>query len=172
MLRSVINPEKIRRALLYLAYILAAQFFQDNFFSRLPLFGVNMMFMPAAVVAIGAFEGGVWGAALGLVTGFLADISYDNVALFTVLFPVLGFFAGVLARWYVNTGLFAYMALCLAAFAITAAAQSLEPLLRGGDAAGLLRVGIIQTLWSLPAAAALYYPCRAVARGRTRRRRR
>lgn len=74
-----------------------------------------MMFMPAVVVAIGAFEGGVWGAALGLVTGFLTDISYDNTVLFAALFPAIGFFAGVLTRWFVNASLFAYLVMCLAA---------------------------------------------------------
>ena len=131
MLRDLINLEKIRRVLLYLAYIFVAQFFQDTFFSAIPLFGVKMFFMPAVVVAIGAFEGGVWGAALGLVTGFLTDISYDNVALFTVLFPLLGFFSGVFTRWFVNASLFAYLIMCLVAFAVTAAAQMLELLLTG-----------------------------------------
>lgn len=60
MIRDLINREKIKRVLLYLLYIVVAQFFQDTIFASLPLFGVNMMFMPAVVVAIGAFEGGVW----------------------------------------------------------------------------------------------------------------
>lgn len=164
MLRDLINLEKIRRVLLYLAYIFVAQFFQDTFFSAIPLFGVKMFFMPAVVVAIGAFEGGVWGAALGLVTGFLTDISYGNVALFTVLFPLLGFFSGVFTRWFVNASLFAYLIMCLVAFAVTAAAQMLELLLTGNTLLPMLRTAIIQTLWSMPMAAALYFPCRAIGR--------
>ena len=164
MLRDLINLEKIRRALLYLAYIFVAQFFQDTFFSAIPLFGVKMFFMPAVVVAIGAFEGGVWGAALGLVTGFLTDISYGNVALFTVLFPLLGFFSGVFTRWFVNASLFAYLIMCLVAFAVTAAAQMLELLLTAKALLPMLRTAIIQTLWSMPMAAALYFPCRAIGR--------
>lgn len=162
MLRDLINLEKIRRALLYLAYIFVAQFFQDTFFSAIPLFGVKMFFMPAVVVAIGSFEGGVWGAALGLVTGYLTDISYGNVALFTVLFPLLGFFSGVFTRWFVNASLFAYLIMCLVAFAVTAAAQMLELLLTGNALLPMLRTAIIQTLWSMPMAAALYFPCRAI----------
>lgn len=164
MLRDLINLEKIRRALLYLAYIFVAQFFQDTFFSAIPLFGVKMFFMPAVVVAIGAFEGGVWGAALGLVTGYLTDISYGNVALFTVLFPLLGFFSGVFTRWFVNASLFAYLIMCLVAFAVTAAAQMLELLLTGNALLPMLRTAIIQTLCSMPMAAALYFPCRAIGR--------
>ena len=107
MIRDLIDREKLRRAALYLVYILAAVFLQDTFFGSLRLFGMNMMFLPAAAVAIGAFAGGVWGAAFGVVLGFLADISYGYTALFIALFPVMGFFAGVLTRWYVNASLFA-----------------------------------------------------------------
>lgn len=143
MIRDLINREKIKRVLLYLLYIVVAQFFQDTIFASLPLFGVNMMFMPAVVVAIGAFEGGVWGAALGLVTGFLTDISYDNTVLFAALFPAIGFFAGVLTRWFVNASLFAYLVMCLAAFAVTAAFQILEPLYLGSSLMALLWTGLV-----------------------------
>lgn len=164
MLRDLINREKIRRAVLYLLYIFAAQFLQDTLFSALAIFGVKMFFMPAAVVAIGAFEGGVWGAALGLVSGFLCDVSYGNVALFTVLFPVLGFFAGVFSRWFVNASLFAYMIMSLAAFLVTAFFQMLALALAGNSLLPMLRTAIIQSLWSLPMAAVLYFPCRAIGR--------
>lgn len=163
MFRDLVNWEKIRRVLLYLAYILVAQFLQDTFFSSIYLFGVNMCFMPAAVVAIGAFEGGVWGAAMGLICGFLCDISYSNVALFTVVFPVLGFFAGVLTRWFVNASFFAYMIMCAAAFAVTAGGQMLELFIRGNALLPMLRTALIQVVWSLPMAAVLYFPCRTIA---------
>ena len=164
MIRDLIDMEKIRRVILYLVYIFAVQFFQDTFFSTIAIFGVKMFFVPAAVVAIGAFEGGVWGAALGLVAGFLCDVSYGNVALFTLLFPVLGFFAGVLTRWFVNASLFAYMIMCLAAFAVTAFFQLLGLFLAGNSHMPMVRTAIIQTIWSLPMAAALYFPCRAIGR--------
>lgn len=164
MIRDLIDMEKIRRVILYLVYIFAVQFFQDTFFLTIAIFGVKMFFVPAAVVAIGAFEGGVWGAALGLVAGFLCDVSYGNVALFTLLFPVLGFFAGVLTRWFVNASLFAYMIMCLAAFAVTAFFQLLGLFLAGNSLMPMVRTAIIQTIWSLPMAAALYFPCKAIGR--------
>lgn len=164
MIRDLIDLEKLRRVLLYLVYIAVVQFFQDTFFSGLSLFGVNMMFVPAAAVAIGAFEDGVWGAALGLVLGFLADISFGNIALFTVMFPIIGFFAGVLTRWFVNASFFAYMIMCLVAFVFTAGGQMLELAIKGHEIMAMLRVAIIQTLWSLPMAAVLYFPCRAISR--------
>ena len=66
MLWDLINREKLRRALLYLLYVLLCLLAQDSIFASLPLFGVNMFFLPAAAVAIGMFEDGVWGAAFGL----------------------------------------------------------------------------------------------------------
>ena len=108
---------------------------------------------------------GVVIAAFGLIAGFLADISYDNVALLTVLFPILGFFAGVLTRWYVNASFFAYMCMCFAAFAATAVMQLLQPLYLGSALLPMLMPALVQVLWSLPAAAALYFPARAIAMG-------
>ncbi len=164
MIRDLIDREKLRRAALYLVYILAAVFLQDTFFGSLRLFGMNMMFLPAAAVAIGAFAGGVWGAAFGVVLGFLADISYGYTALFIALFPVMGFFAGVLTRWYVNASLFAYLVMCFAAFAVTALFQMARPAYESGEIIVLVRDGLIQCVWSLPMAAALYFPCRGIAK--------
>ena len=164
MIRDLIDREKLRRAALYLGYILAAVFLQDTFFGSLRLFGMNMMFLPAAAVAIGAFAGGVWGAAFGVVLGFLADISYGYTALFIALFPVMGFFAGVLTRWYVNASLFAYLVMCFAAFAVTALFQMARPAYESGEIIVLVRDGLIQCVWSLPMAAALYFPCRGIAK--------
>ena len=115
MVWDLINREKLRRALLYLLYMAVCLLAQDSIFANFKLFGVNMFFLPAAAVAVGMFEDGVWGAVFGLALGFLADISYDYTALFVALFPILGFFAGILSRWYVNRRFFAYMLVSTAA---------------------------------------------------------
>ena len=164
MLWDLINREKLRRALLYLLYVLLCLLAQDSIFASLPLFGVNMFFLPAAAVAIGMFEDGVWGAAFGLVLGFLADISYNNTALFVALFPTLGFFAGVLSRWYVNRRLFAYMLLSTAAGAVCVLFQVVGLLLKGHEFGAMLWTAVVQLIWSLPMVAALYFPCKAIAR--------
>ena len=163
MIRDLIDREKIRRVLLYLLYIVVAQFFQDTLFSSLSIFGVNMFFMPAAAVAIGAFEGGIWGAAFGLIAGFLADISFGNTALFVALFPCIGFAAGALSRYLVNRRFFAYMCLALLALALTAAFQFLGLALEGQSLPALAWVGLWQAVFSLPLAALLYFPCKAIA---------
>ena len=79
--------------------------------------------------------------------GFLADISYGYTALFIALFPVMGFFAGVLTRWYVNASLFAYLVMCFAAFAVTALFQMARPAYESGEIIVLVRDGLIQCVW-------------------------
>jgi hypothetical protein len=39
-------------------------------FSKIAFLGVKAMFIPVTIVAIGMFEGGVWGGAFGLCTGY------------------------------------------------------------------------------------------------------
>lgn len=163
MLWDLINREKLRRALLYLLYMLLCLLAQDSIFASLKLFGVNMFFLPAAAVAVGMYEDGVWGAVFGLVLGFLTDISYDYTVLFAALFPALGFFAGVLSRWLVNRRFFAYMLVSTAACAVAALGQMAGLLLRGNELGPMLWTAIVQLVWSLPMTAALYFPCKAIA---------
>ena len=97
--------------------------------------------------------------------GFLADISYGYTALFIALFPVMGFFAGVLTRWYVNASLFAYLVMCFAAFAVTAPLPDGAPGLRERrDNRPRARRASYSAYGSLPMAAALYFPCRGIAK--------
>ena len=164
MVWDLINREKLRRALLYLLYMAVCLLAQDSIFANFKLFGVNMFFLPAAAGAVGMFEDGVWGAVFGLALGFLADISYDYTALFVALFPILGFFAGVLSRWYVNRRFFAYMLVSTAACAVAAFSQMLGLMLAGHEFGAMLKTAMIQVVWSLPMTAALYFPCKAIAR--------
>ena len=80
------------------------------------------------------------------------------------LFPALGFFAGVLSRWYVNRRLFAYMLLSTAAGAVCVLFQVAGLLLKGHELGAMLWTAAVQLVWSLPMTAALYFPCKAIAR--------
>lgn len=163
MLWDLINRQKLKRALLYAVYMLLVLLVQDALFSRISILGVKAMFVPAAAVAVGMFEGGVWGAVFSLVLGFLADISYGNTALFVALFPCIGFVSGALSRWLVNRRFFAYLCLSLFFLALTALFQMLELALMGQSLAALAWVGLWQVILSLPCAAVLYFPCKAIA---------
>jgi hypothetical protein len=94
MLWDLVNLDKLRRGIIYAVYMLLVLMLQSAVLSRVALFGAKAMIVPAAVVAVGMFEGGVWGALFGLATGLLADRALGYTALFTALLPVIGFFSG------------------------------------------------------------------------------
>jgi hypothetical protein len=163
-----IDLDKLRRGILYAALLLLFLGFQDLLFSRVAVLGVRSMFVPALVVAVGLFEGGVWGGVFGLFAGLLGDWSFaENTVLFTVLYPMLGFFTGVLAQFLVNRRFFSYFLLSLAALALTAFCQMFRLLLvSGAHYAALLQTAGLQTLWSLPFTAPAYLACKALNRHR------
>ena len=164
MLLDLINFEKLRRVILHLAVILVVLGLQTLLFSRIHPLGVKPMFVPAVVVAIALFEGGVWGSTLGLMTGILCGLRFSgDIVLFAVLFAVIGFLSGLLSQFLVNRRFFSYYMLCIAAFLLTAFCQmfpflvyySTEPLI-------LLRTALLHVLWSLPFPALIYFPIKNI----------
>lgn len=166
MIYDLINFDKLRRAVIYALFILVIMFFQTTLFSRIAPLGVRAMFLPVAVVSVGMFEGGVWGGVFGLFLGILGDIAYtENVVLFTVLFPALGFLSGLVAEYYVNRRFFSFFFVCVTALLITAFCQMFRLLVfAGAGLPALMRTAVLQTLWSLPFTVPLYFPCRALSR--------
>ncbi len=165
MLLDLIDREKLRRCLLYFGYMLAVLLFQNMLFSRIQPLGVKALFVPAAVVAVGMFEGGVWGAVFGLFIGYFADIGFNNSVLFLALFPVVGFFSGVFSRWFVNKRFFAFMIICVAALLFVTFFQMFRLLIfMGQDPGALFKTALIQIIWSLPLSAPLYFPVKTISR--------
>ena len=165
MLFDLVNLDRIRRFIVYAAIMLVVLLLQTMVFSRIAPLGVKPMFVPAFVVAIGMFEGGVWGGVFGLLTGMLCDSSYhSSVVLFTLLFPIIGFFSGLLAQFFVNKRFFSYIFLSIAALVLTAVCQSFPSLVFMGSAPlPIFRVAFLQVLWSVPFIFAIYLPCRALS---------
>ena len=164
MLLDLIDLKKIRKAILYLLCIVVCHWFQTLALSRAVLLGAAPLFLPALAVAIGMWEGGVWGALLGLVAGALLDAACsDSHVLFTLLFMVYGFFSGMLTDFFINRRFLSYVLLSAAALLLTALVQILPLLLRGSAIAPLLRTALFQGLWSLPLALPVWPIVRAVA---------
>lgn len=166
MIADVFNLKKLRLALVYTVYLILVLFMQDTVFARLGLFGVKMLFVPAACVAVGMFEGGFRGGLFGLLAGVLCDLAFsENTLLFSVLFPVLGFFAGVAAEFWLNHSFTAYLTTATAALAATALCQMLRVLLvEPGSILMCLLTVVLQTLWSLPMAMVVYAPVKSIHR--------
>lgn len=170
MLFDLIDLSKLRRAIVY-ALVLAVVFIcQDLLVSQLPLLGVRAMLVPAAVVAIGLFEGGLWGGFIGLAAGYFCDLGYsEQLVLFTVLFAAVGFFSGVLGKYLLHKGFVSYMALVLLAMAVITFCQMFRFLFFTGTSAwAVWRTGLLQIGWSLPWAVPIYFPCKRIA-GRSMR---
>lgn len=151
-----INFGKVSRYALYLIVVLILQ---NILFTQMRLFGVCPLVLPAVAVAMGMFEGATWGAVFSLVMGIFADMAFiENTIFFTLLFPALSFLAGFVSNYYINRRFFAYMGAAAGGLLITAAAQILKTSAMDTFSPVMITTGLLQTLWSLPFAALVYYP--------------
>ena len=151
-----INFGKVSRYALYLIVVLILQ---NILLTQMRLFGVCPLVLPAVAVAMGMFEGATWGAVFSLIMGIFADMAFiENTIFFTLLFPALSFLAGFVSNYYINRRFFAYMGAAAGGLLITAAAQILKTSAMDTFSPVMITTGLLQTLWSLPFAALVYYP--------------
>ena len=165
MLFDLIDLAKLRRAIVYFLVMAGVFLLQNLVGDRVTLFGVKALYMPVLVVTIGLFEGGVWGGLMGLAAGYFTDLGFaETTVLFTVLFPVLGFFAGAFGKYYLHKGFVSCLALSAGALLIVACCQMFRFLFFTDTSKwAVLETGLIQTLWSLPFTVVAYFPCRSIA---------
>ena len=111
----------IRKLLKYLLFMFLSLICQNTIFTQLRLFGICPLLLPAVAVAVGMFEGPVFGAYFSLIMGIFGDMAFkEQDILFTTVLPCLSFAAAFMSQYFINRRLFAYMGLALAASVITA----------------------------------------------------
>ena len=158
-MKELFTKEKIRRLLLYALYLYLTLALQNMIFPHIRPLDVCPMVLPAAVVAVGMFEGVTGGSLFGLVMGLFADMAYvETTVLFTLLLPCIGFAMGFVSQFFINRRFFAYMIASVAALLVTGIVQMVKPMVMGGWDFSLIKTVILQALWSLPAAVLVYFP--------------
>ena len=162
---ELIDFKKVRKALWYILCIAVTISLQNLLFARVEIFGVHPLFVPVIVIAIGVYEGAVWGAAMGLITGYFFDMTLlDSTALFMVLLAAMGFAAGFLTEFLINRRFFSYFVLSLAALAATALCQVVPLWIFKGTPFGqLLPTMLLQILWSCPFCFPAYFAVKAIS---------
>ena len=112
--------KKLRVILEYAVYMMLVMLLQSLLFSKISIFGAKGFIIPAAAVAAGIYLGGVRGAVFGIFLGLFTDMSFpETTVLFTVLFPMIGFGAGLASEFYINKSFFAFMIFSTAAILLT-----------------------------------------------------
>lgn len=165
MLLDLINIQKLRRFFVYFGLILAALLVQNSILDKISILGVRAMFLPVVAVAVGFFEGGVWGVVFGIVLGLFTDMSFGGGSvLFTVFMPLMGFAAGTLTSFFLTKRFFAFFIISVGALILAALFQSFGILVFSETGpASVLITGGLQVLWSIPMIFAVYYPCKRLS---------
>ena len=158
-MKEIIEKINFKRILQYWLFMFLALIVQNMLFTQLRPLGVCPMVLPAVAVAVGMFEGAVWGAVFSLIMGYFADMAFiENTITFTVLFPALSFATGFVAQFFINRRFFAYMGATLIALLVTGVVQMLKTAAMDAWAGSMISTVILQTLWSMPPAALAYFP--------------
>ena len=162
MISQLFEWKKIRVVIEYAAYMVLAMILQSLLFARFSVFGVKGFILPAAVVAVGMYRGGVRGTIFGLFLGMFADMSFsETTILFTLLFPIMGFAFGFAADFFINKSFFAFMVFTVFALFVTALMQLLAAsIISGAEFFPGLVTAALQTLISIIPSALLYLPFR------------
>ena len=159
LFKDFLTVRRLRRVLWYGVYLLVVLIVQDMVLTQIRPLGVCAFIQPAAVAAVGMFEGAIPGVVFGLVMGIFTDMfTPHTVVTYTVLFPLLAFSVGFISQFFLNRRFMGFMLSALAALLLTAFVQVLVTALGSGGALSAIGTAILQTLWSLPVSVLCYFP--------------
>lgn len=152
-MKDFLEKVDFSRLLKYALYLFLTLMAQNMVFGNIRILGVSPLLLPAAVAAVGMFEGPVFGAIFGLFMGYFADMSFvENSVFFTLLLPALAFASAFVSQFFVNRRFFAYLGVTLMALLAASFLQMLKTMAADVWCPQMLTTAILQTLWSLPLA--------------------
>ena len=158
-MKELMEKINVKRILQYWLFMFLSLMVQNMLFTQLRPFGVCPLVLPAVAVAVGMFEGAVWGEVFSLIMGYFADMAFvENTILFTITFPALSFAAGFVAQFFINRRFFAFMGAAFIGILVTGIVQMLKTAAMDAWAGSMITTVILQTLWSMPPAALAYFP--------------
>ena len=150
-MRDFFQQTIIKKILRYVLYGFLALVMQNMLLTQLRIGGICPMVLPAAVAAVGMFEGLEFGVFFGLIVGIFADMAFvENTILFTILFPTIGFFSAFVSKYFINKRFVAFMVLALAASIVTAILQMIVVLIGDTWSAEYLKTAFYQIVISIP----------------------
>ena len=145
------NVTVVRWLLYSLAFLLCC-LIQGLVMQHILLRGVFPFLYPAVVAVLAAQEGPFSGTAFGLVVGLVCDLTVDGPlpCFYTLLFPLVGLLAGLIAEGLVSAGFLCSLAATAAAFVLVDGARILLLLLSGlGDVSRALMLSLQETALTL-----------------------
>lgn len=158
--------ETLIRFLLYIPLLVFLYILQGMLFSRLPIYGAKPLIVPVAAVCIAMFEGSVRGGVLGLISGILCDISFNNPTIvFTITITALCLLVGILADSVLARGFPTFIVCCVVALLFCAYIQMSGILFAGNGTLGPMAfMAVKQMLYSLLFALPIYFLVRFISR--------
>ncbi len=159
LFKDFLTPRRFKRVLWYGVYMLVVLIVQDMVLTQIRPGGVCAFIPPAAVTAVAMFEGAIPGVVFALVMGIFTDMFTPGTLItYTLLFPAVAFGVGILAQFFVNRRFLGFLLLAAAALLLTALVQTLIIAVKSAGSFSAVGTAVLQTLWSLPLAALVYFP--------------
>lgn len=159
LIRDTLSPRRIRRVLWYGVYMLVVLVVQDMVLTQIRPLGVCAFIQPAAVAAVGMFEGAIPGVVFGLIMGVFTDMfTPHTLVTYTLLFPFIAFGVGFISQFFINRRFPGFMLAAFTALLLTALVQATLIALGGGFSFSLLVTAFLQAVFSLPVTVLTYFP--------------
>ncbi len=160
------RTEIIFKWLLYAAGVLICWILHGVALQFLDIFGVMPFIFPMLAAVIAMYEGPFSGSICALVTGVLCDltISVPIPCFYTLIFPIIGMLAGLIAKNWLPMSFWCAVILSLLAFTLTDSFHFLLLVLKGSEHAmqAAVDLALRETGASMPFLIPVYFVFRRI----------